>query len=68
LRSAVSIPATIEKYEQLWDSITAAARLRCPFCYTHTNQDKRSARSAKKGRAFWVKHAKLAHAKRSLDN
>jgi hypothetical protein len=36
-------PATIEKYGQLWDSITAADRLPCPFCYTYTHQDKRSA-------------------------
>jgi hypothetical protein len=32
--------ATIEKYGQLWDSITAADRLPCPLCYTY--QGKRS--------------------------
>jgi hypothetical protein len=39
-------PATIEKYGQLWDSITAADRLLCPFCYTYTHQGKRSALKA----------------------
>ena len=27
-------PATIEKYGQLWDSMTPADRLPCPLCYT----------------------------------
>jgi hypothetical protein len=39
-------PPTIEKYGQLWDSITAADRLPCPFCYTYTHQGKRSALKA----------------------
>ncbi len=33
-------PATIEKYGQLWDAVTAADRLPCPLCYTY--QGKRS--------------------------
>ena len=28
-------PATIERYGQLWDSITPGARLPCPLCYTY---------------------------------
>ena len=27
-------PATIEKYGQLWDSITPNDRLPCPLCFT----------------------------------
>jgi hypothetical protein len=34
-------PATIEKYGQLWDSITPADRLLCPLCFTYAG--KRSA-------------------------
>jgi hypothetical protein len=33
-------PATIEKYGQLWDSMTAADSLPCPLCYAY--QGKRS--------------------------
>jgi hypothetical protein len=33
-------PATIEKYGQLWDSITPNDRLPCPLCFTYA--DKRS--------------------------
>ena len=34
-------PGTIEKFGQLWDSITPADRLPCPLCFTYTG--KRSA-------------------------
>ncbi len=31
-------PATIEKYGQLWDSITRAERLPCPLCFTYAGK------------------------------
>ena len=31
-------PATIEKYGQLWDSITPNDRLPCPLCFTYTGK------------------------------
>jgi hypothetical protein len=36
--------ATVEKYGQLWDSITPADRLPCPLCFTYAG--KRSALKA----------------------
>ena len=36
--------ATIERYGQLWDLITAAERLPCPLCFTYAG--KRSALKA----------------------
>jgi hypothetical protein len=41
LRNRGFDPATIEKYGQLWDSITPAERLPCPLCFTYAG--KRSA-------------------------
>jgi len=31
-------PGTIEKYGQLWDSITANDRLLCPLCFTYAGK------------------------------
>jgi hypothetical protein len=31
-------PATIEKYGQLWDSITATDGIPCPLCFTYSGK------------------------------